>query len=305
MKIFSKAILATLLSSAWLSPMMAQNEPVEQPGAETEIRTESSAPSEDIYVDDIVQKRLVVESRLLPYEAVREADIAWQKRIWRIVDAREKMNNVWKAEEAPFFNVIKDLVQNGDITVFSDEKFKEPLSFKEVEAKLFKIDTIPTFDYDTYEEKIEVVRNTKDWHNINQFRIKEIWFFDEEASMMKCRIIGIAPMYEESISGTADGVETNVTLPYPLFWIYYPEARVHLAKHRVISDANDMAPMTWADLLDNRYFSSYIYKRSNVLDYGIKDYFDAKDDRISMDILLESEKIKNELFNFEHDLWEY
>ena len=59
--------------------------------------------------------------------------------------------------------------------------------------------------------------------------------------------------------------------------------------------------MTWYDLFEKRFFSSYIYKASNVLDLRLKDiYADSGIDR-----LLESQKIKAELFNFEHDLWEY
>ncbi|MBK8635985.1 MAG: hypothetical protein IPN72_21420 [Saprospiraceae bacterium] len=72
-----------------------------------------------------------------------------------------------------------------------------------------------------------------------------------------------------------------------------------------MNDDNDMAPMSWADLIDNRFFSSVIYKRSNILDYRVEDYFDPKSDTANMDVLLQSEKIKEELFNFEHDLWEY
>jgi gliding motility associated protien GldN len=288
-----------------INALQAQNKS-EKSAEEKEIKTESSAPAEDMYVDDIVAKRLVVENRVLPYEPIREADIAWQKRIWRLIDAREKMNNVWKAEEAPFINIIKALVQNGDITVFKDEQFKEPLNAEEVEGKFFKIDTSSFFNEETYIQEVKVFKNTIDWRSINQFRVKEIWYFDEEASMLKCRILGIAPMFEEQITGNDDGsgMQASVSLPYPLFYIYYPEARTHLAKHRVISDNNDMAPMSWADLLDNRYFASYIYKKSNVLDYALRDY-NPNSETLQMDILLESEKIKNELFNFEHDLWEY
>jgi gliding motility associated protien GldN len=268
--------------------------------AQTErVITESSAPAEDIYIDDIVAKRTVQESKPMAYEPVREADIAWEKRIWRVIETREKMNLPWRAEEQPFFNIIKDLIQNGDITVFEEEKFKKPLSYAEVEKSLYKTDTVTTFDYDTYNEKIQVVKNTKDWRNIYRFRVKEIWFFDEEASMLKNRIIGIAPLYEEQVDGLDKALE------YPLFWIYYPEARNHLGKYKVINDHNDVGNMTWADLIDNRYFSSVIYKKSNVLDYKVDDFFDANDPMFGLDKLYESEKIKQELFNFEHDLWEY
>lgn len=270
-----------------------------KPANAERIITESSAPAEDIYIDDIVTKRMMTEAKILPYEPVREADIAWEKRIWRLVDTREKLNLVWRAEQQPLFNIFKELIQNGDITVFEKEDFKEALSFEAVEKKLYKVDTITKFNEETYLEEIKVIRNTRDWHDVNQYRVKEIWYFDEEASMLKNRIIAIAPMYAEIVDGL------DKPLEYPLFWVYYPEARQFLSKYRVINDENDASPMTWSDLLDNRYFTSIIYKRTNVLDYSLKHYFSESDPMSGIDILMESDKIKQELFNFEHDLWEY
>ncbi len=87
--------------------------------------------------------------------------------------------------------------------------------------------------------------------------------------------------------------------------LYYPEARDYLSKHRVFNENNDMAPMTWSDLFESRFFASVIYKSSNVLDLRVKDMFDASKENANIDILLESKKIKAELFNFEHDLWTY
>jgi len=57
-----------------------------------EVKTESSTPTEDIFVDDIVRKRIVVENRLMPQQPIREADISWEKRIQRVIDTREKIN---------------------------------------------------------------------------------------------------------------------------------------------------------------------------------------------------------------------
>ena len=266
--------------------------------AQTQI-TESSSFDEDFYVDDIVPKRLTAENRILSYIPIREADITWQKRIWRIIDTREKINMVFRAEQAPLFEVLKGMIENGDVTAFEDEKFKEPLTYDQVEGKLFKIDTITTFDFDTYDEKLEIVKNTKSWRDINKYRIKEIWYFDKQTSMLRNKILGIAPLFTE--------VDPNggYSLEYPLFWIYYPEARVSLARHQVLNDDNDAAPMTWADRLDNRYFSSIIIKQSNVLDYRVEDLFDSQSEMYGIDKLLYSEKVKAELFNFEHDLWEY
>ncbi len=270
-----------------------------QKGAE-EIITESSEPAEDRYVDDIVSKRLVVENTVLPYEPIREADIAWQKKIWRVLDTREKMNLPFRYPEKPLFNVFREMIENGDITVFEDEKFTTALTPEEVEKSLNRVDTSVIFDYDTYEEKVQVVKSEISWEDINRFRVKEIWFFDEESSRLRVRILGIAPERD-----VYDDETQEFKYSLPLFWIYYPEARNLLSKHRIFNENNDMAPSTWAALFESRFFSSVIYKSSNVLDLRVKDMFDASKENSNIDILLESKKIKAELFNFEHDFWTY
>ncbi len=280
----------------------AQLDPVDPTEEE---KTESSDPQEggfgleNQYIDGVVKRTLVEEQRVIPYEPVREADIAWEKRIWRIVDTREKMNLSFKYPPQPFFDIIRELAANGDIVVFKDEGFTEPMSIDEVEGTLNRIDTTTVFDYDTYEEQIKIVKSEINSEDIKQYRIKEVWYFDEESSTLNCRILGITPLKDEFDDQT---LEYKYTLP--LFHVYYPEARKHLSKYRVYNDFNDLPPMSWYDLFESRFFASYIYKKSNALDLKLKDIY--KDyDRAGIDILLESEKIKAELFNFEHDLWTY
>ncbi len=286
-----------VLACFFLTPLIT----FAQKGAEEVIEdeaTESSAP-ETMYLDDIVDESLIVNNTALAYKSIRPADVSWKKKMWRVIETREKMNLPFRYPEKPFFNILKEEIENGNVTAFDDEKFENPLTIEDIDGKLNDLDTIMVFDYDTYEENIKVVKNTIDWNSIFKFRIKEVWFFDEQASMLRNRILGIAPIRLQVDE------EYGYELEIPLFWIYYPEAREAFSKHRVFNDNNDMAPMTWADLFDSRFFSSIIYKRSNVLDYRIEDYFDPNDEMAGVNKLLESEKIKQELFNFEHDLWTY
>ena len=254
-----------------------------------EIITESSEPAEDTYIDDIVQKRLITENRTLQYEPIREADIAWQKTIYRVIETREKMNLAFRTPVRPFFEILRDLAMN-----------KSPMTAEQVENAFYKTDTSVVIDYDTYEETVSINKSELYYEDINRYRVKEIWFFDEEASQLKVRILGIAPVLD-----VVDPETMIVKYPELKFWIYYPTAREFLSKHRVISDENDVAPMTWADLFEARFFSSYIYKITNVLDKRVKDNYLTGTDRDGINMLLESEQIKAELFNFEHDLWEY
>ncbi len=257
--------------------------------------TESSAPSNDGPLDDIVQKTLTDEKPVLPYDPVREADIFWEKRIWRVIDTREKMNQPFMYPERPFATILLDAAMDGDITVYSteDDKFSYALSAEEVAAKTSNIDTVVVYDPDTYEEKIEVVRNDLNPEDIKRYRMKEIWFFDEETSTMQVRILGIAPL--------RDVLDDNGDFLYedPMFWVYYPEAREVLARERVFNINNDASPTTWEDIMEMRYFSSYIWKQSNVHDRRLQDYLSG------VDRLLEGQKIKQEIFNFEQDLWSY
>lgn len=57
--------------------------------------------------------------------------------------------------------------------------------------------------------------------------------------------------------------------------------------------------MSWCDIFDSRMFSSNIVKESNAQDYRIQDYKTGKE------ALVEAAEIKEDLFLFEHDLWEY
>ena len=77
MKIALKLLGLALLVSFFTGPINAQT-------PDNIIVTEADDPNEDKPLDDIVEKRLIYEKRVLPYDHIREADIFWEKRIWRV-----------------------------------------------------------------------------------------------------------------------------------------------------------------------------------------------------------------------------
>lgn len=245
--------------------------------------------------DDITNKRTIETVRVLAYDDIREADIFWEKRIWRVIDIREKMNLPFAYPERPFFSILQDAAEAGEINVYSveDDKFTQRLPADEVASMGATIDTVVTFDPVTYEEKEQIVRNELDPSDVKRYRLKEVWFFDEETSTMQVRILGIAPLL--------DVLDDNGNFKYekPMFWVYYPEARQVLAREKVFTYGNDAAPITWEGLMEMRFFSSYIFKESNVHDRRLSEYVQG------VDLLMEADKIKQTIFNFEHDLWEY
>jgi gliding motility associated protien GldN len=247
-------------------------------------------------IDDVVESSITAKKRVLPYDQPREADIFWKKRIWRVIDVREKMNLPFAYPKRPFVTILLEAINNKEkpLRIFQDEEFKTRLDTSAVNGLLFKIDTVMITDPVTYDTKQQIIRsNVNITEDVQRIRVKEIWFFDKESSTMQVRILGIAPVLPIKTS-TGDKVGENV-----LFWIYYPDARETLAREKIFNDANDGAPMTWEDVFEMRYFSSYIYKASNVKDLRLQDQYTGRD------LLLEADKIKQEIFNLEHDLWTY
>ncbi len=272
-----------------------------------EIVTESSDPDEleEVIItplDDIVEKRIMQERFVLPYDPVREADLFWEKRIWRVLDIREKINRPFAYPDAPFFEIMVNAVEAGEMTPYSDEKFTSPLSSEELDGMLFSVDTAFVTNPDTYEDEMTIVKNEINYEDIKRFRIKEIWFFDEESSSLKVRILGLAPVRDVLDQNTGEFL-----FEQPMFWLYYPDAREYLARHKVFIPGNDANPLSWEDFFEMRIFSSYIYKESNVDGFRLQDYPSLRGDDLYSGIqrLLESEKIKASIFNFEHDLWSY
>jgi gliding motility associated protien GldN len=266
-------------------------EAVEVTGPEEPAEISSGVP-----LDDITTRSVVAERPVLAYTPIREADIFWEKRIWRVVDVREKMNLPFAAPESPLFKILADAALKGDLTVYDtdSDRFTTPLKPEEIRAMMFDVDTVVVFDPDTGEEIIKVVENILDWELVKRFRIKESWYFDAATSSLKVRILGIAPLIEERDE------EGNFKFERPLFWVHYPTARPLLARQKaVLPGGNYAATASWDDLLEMRMFASYILKENNLHDRRIEDYASG------VDLLHEGEKIKNELFAREHDLWSW
>lgn len=244
--------------------------------------------------------------RVVPCPHIREADVLWHKRVWRTIDLREKLNHVLYYPIEPIidrknlFQVIKDaLLLEGGLTAYDvgvvgeDDEFKKPLSVGELNNIFLRVDTNWTEDINTG-EMVPVVRPIElESADIRQYRIKEDWIFDKQRGEIDVRIIGLAPMRE------IRGDDGEVRGYSPVFWLYYPECRYVFANHECFNSHNDGQRISFESVFMKRMFSSMITKVSNVYDRPTNSHLTG------IEALLEGEAIKQELFEFEHDLWNW
>ncbi|MFT7589309.1 MAG: gliding motility associated protein GldN [Limisphaerales bacterium] len=233
----------------------------------------------------------------LRYEPIREADVFWSKKIWRDIDLKEKINLRFAYPKQPFVQILLEAVMSGELMAYHPlrDDFTMTMTREEVKSKLWRVDTIPLYDFNTGNIKGDtVVLSEPSWSRFTKIRILEEWVFDEEASSIVVRILGIAPIreYIDMNSGLVLGDE-------PVCWIYYPESRHLLATVESFNPGNDGVRQSWDDIMEMRYFSSVIIKENNVHDRYIENY------ATGVDGVLESDRIKGDIFRFEHELWEY
>ncbi len=265
-----------------------------------------------VYVKEKTRNRKPV-----PYQHLREADVMWSKTVWREIQLKEKMNHPLYYPERPIGNRMSliDLlmwgVQNQGLTAYDEsegDEFATVMTVREIEDKFGAVDEkvmvedVEDPDGPMIETTIEGEYNTTD---VKRYLVKEMWFFDKQRSVLDVRIIGIAPIREyvkENLYDDEeedDGGAENVT-KVKLFWVYFPEARKILANHEVFNPHNDAERKSFDDVFFKRYFSSYIVQESNSYNNRLINEY-----TIGLESLLEAERIKESIFNFEQDLWEY
>lgn len=251
---------------------------------------------------NIFKRQTIQNARPIPYPSVRNSDVIWAKLIWREVSLPEKMNLPLYFPRTPIdgrYSLI-DLLVKGikeeSIMAFDtdDDEFKVPISIDAIQSRLgSRVDTVDIEQADGSMKRVvdTIQANTSE---VKRLLIKELWFFDKQSSTMQVRIIGICPVrvYKKK--------DSDEIMQMKLFWINYDESRNLLAKYEVYNTRNDAMRYSFDALFVKRRFSSVIKGESNVYNNRtISSYAQG------VDAMIESDRINNEIFNWEQDLWHY
>lgn len=272
---------------------------VESASAQSGVLSGAYVPPDAAYDNDNFTKRVI------PYPHLREADVMYKKRVWQVIDLEQKFNQPFYYPQQPIKNrknltdlILKGLREERIIAyrpgATQDDEFQHPILTQAALDSILKT-TTTVLDYVDGEEVDKIISTDINFEEIKRYKIKEEWIWDKQRSERYVRILGIAPMLKE----TKDGVD-NYT---ELFWLYYPHCREWFASDEaeVYNIFNDAQRRTFEDLFQKRYFSSYIVKEDNSFDRSIAKYMAGN----HLGMLAEAERIQQELFNLEHDLWHY
>jgi len=249
----------------------------------------------------------------MPYPHTDDRDIMWGKNVWEYIDLNQRANfpllyptdkRSTGDDKSSLYHVLIENIENGNIKhLYTNSYFNRERSIDELDATLHYADTLEQgFEQLNAGEELDeqyVSHTDVDADDVQGYRIRGYWYFDKRHGDLRYRILGLAPMVIDAYSKQQD---TEDPEPVALFWVFYPEVRDILYKATAFNPNNSSRPLNFDELLNSRKFDAVIYKTENEHgDREIRDYAGES----AMKQLLESERVKEEIRDFEQNMWNY
>jgi len=256
-------------------------------------------------------QKAIDNDKPLEYGYVDDRDILFAKMTWEkvVLDERANFplyypidtNNIGKNRRS-LYDVLMKNIKDGHIeNIYDDSYFTAKRTLKDIESALVKIDTteLGIEQINAGEELSPEYINRREITaaDIKEYRIKGLWYFDKRQSEMKYRLLGIAP-----VAPDVNTIDQEVPDLVALFWVFFPDSRNVLHEAKAFNNENSSMPYSFDHILNARRFQGYIYKEENVQgDRAVNEYIAQN----ALMQLLESDRIKDKIRDFELDMWTY
>lgn len=259
----------------------------------------------------------------LPYGYVGDRDVLLARKVWEVIDLDQRINfpmyfptedNIGD-DRRSLFSVLMTAIKDGQLTeVYDDSYFSLKKTGDDIQSSFYFKELndygreVMNQNPGKTEDQLKASGLLTNEHyttselngtDVSKYKIVGTWYFDKRQGEMKYRILGICPMAVDALTKLRQGSEAE---PIELFWVFYPGARDILHKAKAFNEKNSAMPITFDHLLNSRRFTAVIVKEENV--YGDRLIEDYMKDNSQMQ-LLEAERIKDKIRNFEQDMWNY
>lgn len=256
-------------------------------------------------------QRLASPDKPLEYGYVADRDILYSKMTWEKIVLDERVNfplyypidaNNISSDRRSLYDVLMASIKNGRIkNIYDDSYFNGKRTLKDIESALSRVDTteVGIEQINTGEALSEEYIDRRDISaaEIREYHIKGLWYFDKRQSELKYRLLGIAP-----VAPDVNFIDDENPDLVELFWVFYPDAREVLHEAKVFNNKNSAIRFSFDHILNSRRFQGYIYKEENI--QGNRAVSEYISDNALMQ-LLESDRIKDKIRDFEQDMWAY
>lgn len=265
---------------------------------------------DDKNFNDFYEKTMIKSRQAIPYPYLREDDVVWESIVWRSIDFREKFNQFFyfpiettrnTQGRVNLVNTVLAALKDGSIEAFDDDDFHISKDYDKIYNELNRERTtsIPIFDENDEEigSKDTTIREEFNPADVYTIRLKESWYIDKQDTRQKVRIVGL--QFNYNYCQVRDG--ENVCQTVSMFWVPMDDMRVRnvLVKHIAYDENNSHAERSYDDIFIDRFFDSFVDRVDNRFNRSIASYLTGTD------AILESQRIEEEIFNIESDMWEY
>ncbi len=296
-----KSLLAVVFSVAFIAQINAQSNILN-----------AKSPKEIGFRTD--EQKALDNDKPLEYGYVDDRDVMFAKMTWEKVVLDERVNfplyypvdtNNIGSDRRSLFDVLTKAIDEGAIeNVYNDSYFTGKRTKKELAQIRTAVDTMDIgydqLNADGYVDPEYITTTTISSYDVSAYLIKGMWYFDKRQGELKYRLLGLAPAAPD-VNYVNSNDEANKE-PIPLFWIFYPDARDILHEAKAFNAKNSAMPFTFDHILNARRFNGIIFKEENVFgDRKVEEYIAEN----ALMQLLESERIKEKIRNFELDMWSY